>query len=411
MPRAEAAVNKEGNGSRLSGRIPELDGIRGLAILMVLVWHYVISIVPAHSGAWLSYLLFPFRLTWSGVDLFFVLSGFLIGGILLDAKLASNYFSVFYGRRFHRILPLYAVWLVIYAAGLSMVGSHSAPPLQALFNSRLPAWSYVTFSQNILMSWRRTFGAEWLGVTWSLAVEEQFYLVLPVLVRLLTLRTLLRVALGAVVAAPVIRLLLYFSGNVYYGPYTLLPSRADALGLGVAVAAGLREKRVWEWAESHLAGIYLACFGAGLSGAAFFAMGPPTWLSKSVGYSWLAVFYTLILVSAVVNPGRLVRVVFRNPMLVWLGTVSYCVYIVHQGVNALYHYWMFARDPRIDSWATVGVTVLSAATVMLLAQASWWAVELPLVRRGKSRFRYVFSARKPEAGLVSSREAEVPGLG
>src|ERR1044071_9773565 len=93
---------------RLQGRVPELDGIRGLAISMVFLWHYYFAIAPPFPmHSWQGYAVAPFRLLWSGVDLFFVLSGFLIGGILYDARHATNYYRVFYVRRFHRILPIY----------------------------------------------------------------------------------------------------------------------------------------------------------------------------------------------------------------------------------------------------------------------------------------------------------------
>src|SRR5258708_1205348 len=92
-----------------AGRIPELDGIRGIAIGMVLIAHCFA--IVSRPGSALAYALVPLRLDWTGVDLFFVLSGFLIGGILLDARGSSNYFRVFYTRRFFRIVPIYAVLL------------------------------------------------------------------------------------------------------------------------------------------------------------------------------------------------------------------------------------------------------------------------------------------------------------
>src|ERR1700675_5176478 len=96
-------------------RIPELDGIRGMAIAMVIVWHYFSAPAIANGfpeGSALAYLQAACRLAWSGVDLFFVLSGFLIGGILLDSRDSPNYFRTFYTRRFFRIVPLYAIIFV-----------------------------------------------------------------------------------------------------------------------------------------------------------------------------------------------------------------------------------------------------------------------------------------------------------
>src|SRR5260370_41846538 len=109
-------------GLDLSGRIPELDGIRGIAIGMVLIAHFFL--VVSRPGSALAYALVPLRLDWTGVDLFFVLSGFLIAGILLDARGSSNYFRVFYTRRFFRIVPIYAAFLLCLpsAVDLSSVG-------------------------------------------------------------------------------------------------------------------------------------------------------------------------------------------------------------------------------------------------------------------------------------------------
>src|SRR5271155_3009302 len=108
------SLRETGVSFRLSGRIAELDGIRGLAIGMVLIYHYfLIRIdVPVRSAA--AYALSTGRLAWSGVDLFFVLSGFLIGGILLEARGSVNYFRVFYTRRFFRIVPIYALLLLCF---------------------------------------------------------------------------------------------------------------------------------------------------------------------------------------------------------------------------------------------------------------------------------------------------------
>src|SRR5258708_19580804 len=133
-----------------AGRIPELDGIRGIAIGMVLIAHCFA--IVSRPGSALAYALVPLRLDWTGVYLCFVLSGFLIGGILLDARGSSNYFRVFYTRRFFRIVPIYAAFLLcvalaMYLSSVGMIGRY-----EEIFGGRLPWWYFATFLQNIRIS-------------------------------------------------------------------------------------------------------------------------------------------------------------------------------------------------------------------------------------------------------------------
>src|SRR5262249_17340303 len=156
--------------------------IRGLAVLLVLAYHFRIwSSLPEGSASPLSHLGWLFSLTWTGVDLFFVLSGFLIGGVVLDNRDARNFFTVFYGRRCARILPCYLPLPGAFVPAPELSG----PPtrergLDVLLEGRLPVWTYAVFAQNLFMAGTGVMAPPlWLAPTWSLAVEEQFYLVLP----------------------------------------------------------------------------------------------------------------------------------------------------------------------------------------------------------------------------------------
>ncbi|HEX3770832.1 MAG TPA: acyltransferase, partial [Polyangiaceae bacterium] len=200
-----SVLSTPGSPSRSPSRIPEVDGLRGLAIVLVMLWHYVAIVVepPRHSVA--AYAVSSLRLAWSGVDLFFVLSGFLIGGILIDERTSPRYLANFYRRRFFRIVPLYALvcglfWAAVLLGGAKRYGVAG----HWLFGDPLPWYSFPLFVQNAFIAIRGTFDPMPTGVTWSLAIEEQFYLTLPLLVRHLSRRRLVQVLATAALAAPVL---------------------------------------------------------------------------------------------------------------------------------------------------------------------------------------------------------------
>lgn len=370
------------------GRIPELDGLRGLAILLVVIWHYFgAGTITARIGSPAAYGLAMLRLSWSGVDLFFVLSGFLIGGILLDARESETYFRTFYFRRAYRILPLYFAWCLLFAAGVYLTAGSQSMPLTTLFNQRLPLWSYPLFIQNTFMTLRRDFGAEWMGITWSLAIEEQFYLLLPLAVRFLKTATLRRVVIAAIICAPAFRLLLFVSGNTFIGPYVLLPCRADALGLGVLLALAARDAGARDWLLSHRRQTLYALLVLGAGVGALLLLRGPLWM-VGMGYSWIAAFYATLLLRVVIVPERKESFLFRTKLLVQCGTFAYAIYLLHQGVNALYFNTIYGSRPFIRDLPTAALTGLSIGTVLLLSGGSWRLIEKPLMRTAHSKYSY-----------------------
>ena len=376
--------HEDWQGPRLDSRIPELDGLRGLAIALVVFWHYFVDIrrLPYYDGSWYSLIT---HLTWSGVDLFFVLSGFLICGILLDKKSASNYYRTFYFRRFYRILPLYAVWIALFFGGLYLSRRSSLGPVHQLFNASVPAWSYLVFAQNFFMASKQTFGPDWTGITWSLAVEEQFYLILPFLVKNLRVRTLVLSACGAIVGAPMLRAWFMHHGNEYVAPYTLLPCRADAFAFGVLAAVLWRNKRVCDWLAQRRLILWalLPATAYGLYNVIF-----NRWRLPQTQYSWLAAMYTALLLIVLIKPGALVRAVFGRSPLASLGSVAYGVYVIHKGVLGLSFIAIVRDVPFLHDASTFCTTLASLLAVLLLAAFSWRFFERPLIQVAHVRFQY-----------------------
>lgn len=217
--------------------MPELDGIRGLAILGVLCSHGAVLsgafgyINNSFAEKLLLYLMVPL---WGGVDLFFVLSGFLITGILLRTRTTANYLSSFYARRVLRIFPIYYV-----ALSFSLIAGHFSTFIAEL----LPGWTswkfaYFVYLQNWPVFWHgeKTMGGLW-GVYWSLAVEEQFYFVWPLVVLLLSEKAITRICYIGLVCALPLRVYLsyhYFGGD--FGLAQITTSRVDGLFAGAACA-------------------------------------------------------------------------------------------------------------------------------------------------------------------------------
>jgi peptidoglycan/LPS O-acetylase OafA/YrhL len=372
---------------RSTRRVPELDGIRGLAILFVLIIHIGCDANSAAGHRWLFYLIHAGSLFWSGVDLFFVLSGFLIGGILLDARNSPNYFKTFYTRRVFRIIPIYAfvvgVFYLCIAFGIEsrMVGS------DWLFGPTVPWYTYLTFTQNIGFATGTPNLALWLAATWSLAVEEQFYLILPAIIWLVSDRLLPYLLGGAILGAPLLRLLLnlsYSHGRI--ASLTLMPCRADALLLGVAVAMLVRRRSLWESLKTQRVRLVSAWFVllAGLPLFILFKESDPLesfWMS-TVGLSWLALFYVGFLLLALIYSDSWLGRILRNSWLKALGTISYGVYLLHWPVLGLTFMIFLHKRPWAETSGERLLLLLALTFTIAIAAVSWMTFEKRLLRIG-----------------------------
>ncbi len=359
-------------------RIPGLDGLRGIAILLVLLRH---SFFGMETGSrFLAKILAAGQLTWSGVDLFFVLSGFLIGGILLDARESPRYFQTFYIRRAYRIFPLYGVITALFL--MRHLPFHLLPGrFGDVSPLTIPWWSYVTLTQNFFMAHAGWYGAVAMAVTWSLAVEEQFYLTMPLLVRVIRPHRLLYGLLCVVLGAPLLRVLArHFLTHGDFACYILMPCRADALSLGVLSAMLVRNARAWNLLldkRNVLHGLTVLLF----AGVAFMTYRGYEQFSvpmTTFGYSLLALFYTgclLIVVSSSVGSG-----VLRNPALMGLGTLAYCTYLLHFPLIQAARRLLETRLSPGRAWLPGGM--LGVALTLTIATLSWRYFEKPMLRQG-----------------------------
>jgi len=377
---------------RPSGRIPELDGLRGTAILFVLVFHYITQQGPTPPGTIAHVLQRIVIMGWSGVDLFFVLSGFLIGGILMDARSSSSYYRTFYARRFFRIIPIYYLWITAYVVAIFLAGGR----IQSLSNSGIrppldfAVFAHYLFLQNLGFHGFGGLAGAWFGHLWSLAVEEQFYLLAPLVVRFSSPRKLPAILAAVIMAVPVLRTALVYWVHASSGLVTvLMPCRADALALGMLAAALWRNEGWRDWLEQDGNKLY-SLLALLLVGVAFLWIWAPqsgTAAMQTFGFTWLGMFYVVALLLSLLRTGGPIARVMRVGWLRELGTVSYCVYIIHIVVNVVCHAVLLHATPKISTPKGAVVTVAAAFLTYGLAKLSWIVYENPLLRRGHA-FRY-----------------------
>jgi peptidoglycan/LPS O-acetylase OafA/YrhL len=315
------AIAGEPDGS--SDRDVALEGFRGLAILLVLLVHVQLPFRPTVVDS----TVYNVRVAGNeGVTLFFVLSGFLITGVLLDTRAGAHYFRNFYARRALRTLPLYYLAVLALLFVWPYVSPYGTAPLAAF---RREQWWYWLHGTNILEAlpgpWRAPYNT---GHFWSLAVEEQFYLVWPfVIFACASRRSALRVAAVCIGLAFVIRLVLATHGASEKWLHGLPFTRMDTLAIGAALAVLAREpgglaahvpaaRKIVVWAALIFAGLFGVYMTSHEARTLFF----------SVGYSASALTCGALLVLVSAGP---LRNAFSHPTLRFFGKYSYGIYIIH----------------------------------------------------------------------------------
>ncbi len=354
-------------------RIPQLDAVRGLAVLLVIMLHASDKYPALHLQA-------LFRNGWMGVDLFFVLSGFLITGILIDAKNSKEYFKNFYARRCLRIWPLYYSVLLFMFVLIPLLRPSEAA---VIFEKRSsPWWAYPLFLQNFLVP-VPTMATGPLGVTWSLAIEEQFYLIWPLVVRFCSVEQLRRIALVVICASPLLRLYLSVHG---VGIYSNFFCRMDGLMAGALLALLVRSPAFEPVRLVKFAWLFLLV-----------AL-PAAIVIDRYNVRWLVLSFTALSALAFIflslfSESRLVRTVMTNPFLTYTGGISYGLYLLHKIPFDIEQSLHLDRYPQ----AALALGLLGSYA---LAALSWRFVETPFLRL--KRFFKDEKRAEPDPAVLAS---------
>ena len=353
------------------GFVSELDGLRGIAILLVMthrLWPRVGSLAQYDGVAGIG---------WIGVDLFFVISGFLIAGILLDTKGEPDYLRNFYVRRVLRIFPLFYLFIggmLLTFPILTGGFGHSA----YLAKSGSPLW-YLLQLGNVPEGVLGKDPPYWLAPVWSLAIEEQFYLSFPWLVRAIDRQRLAKVLVGFIALAPIVRtaaLLAVPQLDRFQYQFTLC--RFDTIAAGCLLAVVVRMPADAQPRQRTLA--IVAAAAAAI--AVFTGLDRTTMFGRTLGYSVVALGFaaTVLLVVRARGAARLAWL--RSSPLRYLGKICFGLYLLHRPADTIVGAFAHRLGIAGDAWWLIPTKMAAAVA---LATISWRMLEQPFLRL-KDRF-------------------------
>lgn len=391
------------SGSALT-HMPAIDAVRGIAILLVLAHHFT----PAVSGTHFTKRMLEVAHTgWVGVDLFFVLSGFLITAILLKTRNGEDYFLNFYARRTLRIFPVYYVALTFMLLALPVL--MQMPILQQFIQHYfgkvtrdLPdmvqnqSWLWM-YGSNVKIAMDGTRWGLAVNHFWSLAVEEHFYLVWPLIVYFVASPAkLARLCLVCILGAPLLRGMLMLAGFDSVVPYVLTPTRVDSLAVGALVSIlMLQPNAVLKWLPRFR---WMAIASAvGLAGLVLLygRYHRDDLLTTVIGYSLLALIsaWAVLAASQMKCQSRLSKVLV-NPVFISLGKYSYGIYVLHMFFAPAYI--------QLFGWTALHKLTGSYANAIvahfILATACSWGIawlSYNLMEKHFLRLKRFFDYRKP----------------
>jgi peptidoglycan/LPS O-acetylase OafA/YrhL len=376
---------------KVDHRVPELDGVRAIAISMVLLTHALFGYAnpPGALASVPKPVIQVINHGWLGVDLFFMLSGFLITGILLEARERPNYFRNFYARRVLRIMPLYFSVIFVWAVFYSHYGSYFI--LSSVFGANLSSLLHIPEPHGP-------------GVLWSLAVEEHFYLVWPLIVLLLSRRSLFIASAAIFVLSPVLRGVFAARGMDPNVIYMLSWFRFDGLAAGAMIAMWVRSPYADRSSARRIsAALVAAMLAITVFGARFGVLETHSVLAAALRYTQAYLGFGSLFVLTVAYRGTRLTAPLRWPAMRLIGTLSYCLYLIHLSIGDGYEFLVGTYGS--SQVAALGPTgaVLARTFVMIglsiaVALLSRRYLEEPFLAL-KDRFA---SDRPPVSGSVTS---------
>jgi peptidoglycan/LPS O-acetylase OafA/YrhL len=383
--------------------VPALDGVRGIAVSAVLALHFGVAAdlpnrFPSSLSTWVERVLYA---GWAGVDLFFVLSGFLITSILLVSKDRPQYFRRFYGRRILRIFPLYYTALILALVVLPRVAKNGWGLVHEGESGDIWLWTY-TLNIGLALGLISNAIAS-LSHFWTLAIEEQFYVVWPWLVKVTSGRALLRVCASVAVMALAMRIAWVALGFGPEGAYRFTLTRADSLTAGAAVALLMRDA-AWR-ARLSIAAPWV--FFISLGGIAFMLASVPRFypsdpLVVTIGHSILALASASLLVLAVREHAW--RWLSIRPLRE-LGKYSYGIYVWHFPLQRALLAWYGFQAPQGGErhvWKVGLFLIAGVGGSLLLGWISYYTIERPFLRMKRY---FVYSRVDSPQAAESSRAA------
>jgi peptidoglycan/LPS O-acetylase OafA/YrhL len=374
----------------ISKHIPIIDGMRAYAVLMVCQLHFFLIDESSlyKFNKFIGVILFKLSdFGHRGVDFFFIVSGFLITGILLDSKKSNKYFSAFYGRRFLRIFPLYYFVLAVSFFILPHLLQVDAAA-GAVIKNQAWLWTYTSnFSRVVGFSgWDSGLTFPWFGHFWTLCVEEHFYIFWPLLVYYASEKWLPRIMWIIVAFSSLAVLIDFFTGySIPILQWATIPY-AGVLSLGGLIAWYKHNPRKYE----HLIRFskkYILFLATALLLVIFI---PRQYRVYDILAFFSSITFFCLLLVVAINKNKITDALFNHKALYFIGKISYGIYVYHELLKPFFIIYVYKNLQKLMPDGIILLftfTIISTAISILIAWVSWIALESPLLKL-KKHFNY-----------------------